>query len=155
MATLKDLSDQVEIAALAQDEVKKYIFDDLSAINAEREKDEWMMVLLKPPVAPTIPRARQELEYTHYPLDMFLFDDLDEREKQDENTLLQAWSDQKVIGDRIISALRKLGNVYQLLDSATSPAVPITVTFGHFEHNNQLIAVRYQFMMRVHHCINP
>ena len=154
MATLKDLSDQVEIAALAQDEVKKFVFDDLAAINDEREKDAWMLVLLKPPIM-VIPRARQELEWTHYALDMFLFDDLDEREKQDENTLLSQWSDQKVIGDRIISALRKLGNVYQLLDSATSPAVPIVPSFGHFEHNNQLVAVRYQFTMRVHHCINP
>lgn len=154
MATLKDLSDQIEIAALAQTEVKKFVFDDLAAINTEREKDKWMLLLLKPPLM-VIPRSRQELEYTHYSIDMYLFDDLDERKKQDANTLLNAYSDQKVIGDRIVAALRELGNVYQLLDSATSPAVPIVPSFGHFEHNNQLVAVRYQFMMRVHHCITP
>lgn len=154
MATLKDLSDVVKTAALAQATVKKYLFDDLSSVNAQRDKDEWQLVLLKPPV-PTIPRVRHNAEYTHYALDMFVFDNLDERVKQTEDTLLQAWSDQKIVGDTIIMALRELGNVYQLLDVATSPAVPISITLGHFEHNNQLIAVRYQFAMRVHNRICP
>jgi len=119
--------------------IKTFVFDDLFSINIDRDKD-YPVFLLKPAVTSRIPKLSDP--YENYDIDFFIFDLF----KQDTyKTLSEAWDDLKEQADLFVTILYDNPAKYMIVGE-------INIERGHFQHNDSLAGVRYQFELKVFDC---
>ncbi len=136
MGYLTDLKDKIEELRLNIPEIKKFVFDDLSAVNSDSQA-EYQLLLLKPP---TQDNDNSLLEYGVCDVDMFVF----APELSDE---VQDWTRQY---DECHSSMVKLLRALFACQPNYVLVGGTKITPGHMQHNAKLIGARAQFKLRVY-----
>lgn len=142
---IQDLKNRFQAVAIADSAIETFVFDDLAAINTNRQK-KYPVVLLKTPSSKTdgfsIQANQQQLE--DYIIDIYI---LTTWTKDDKKTvgLEQRYKEVNKIGDDYLREfLRQGGNEYYLFGTKTVDKVN-----GHHQHVDQLVGTQYTFSLRV------
>ena len=118
-------------------DIKKIVFDDLSAINADSQ-DDYPLALIKPPVSSSKQDDRA-LQYSFCDMDVFMFAEQLTNESD-------PWT---ATYDKAFKLMRKM---LQGLFTSQPKYVLVgecKITPGHMQHNGKLIACRAQFKLRI------
>lgn len=143
MATLKDLADRIEAQVAATTGINSFVFDDLFAMNENRAK-KYPTLLMKPPNS-IIPDAHTlSGDYENYAIELYLFDLYHQTERKSKGEA-QKWTDLKGLGVTLVKAISDRVN-YRYVDKS------LTVELGHFQHDEELMAVKLLFNIQVFNC---
>lgn len=132
--TLTSLKTKLKESFEAVTELKMFLFDDVSQINADSQ-NEYPFLLVKPPIS----TFDSKLDYQVFQMDMFVFDiEL----TSDEEIWTVKWNDcQNYLIAVIKDILADHPNYILVGDN-------INVSYGHYQHNDKLIGARAQFNLR-------
>ena len=116
--------------------IKKYVFDDLSTINAD-STDEYPLLLFKPPTSKSPDRT---LEYEIMNMDLFVFD----TNMSDD---IHKWTEvYDVCHNLLHDVLKEL-----FADTTFVLTGEVTYSLGRMQHNANLVGARAQFQLRVYY----
>jgi len=142
---IQELKNRFQAVAIADSAIETFLFDDLSAINQNRQK-KYPVVLLKTPQSAiqgfSITANTQQLD--DYTLSFYV---LKPWTKEDKKTvkLEQRYKETNKIGDDYLREfLSQGGNEYYLFDNKT-----VTKLNGHHQHVDQLVGTQFTFTLRV------
>lgn len=138
MATLITLSNKIKSAFDEYPAIKKYIFDDLNAINTDSQS-EYPLLLCKPPQSVF---DNNTLDYQYYNMELYVFD----VENSDD---WQHWTEKwDVCMDHLRNVIKKV-----LEDTQNYILVGnnVSIELGHFQHNDKLIGAKATFRLRMYY----
>lgn len=119
--------------------IKTFVYDDLSSMNIDRDKD-YPVFLLKPITNSKLKTITEP--YKHHRIDFFLFELFPQNAYR---TLTGIWDDLEAKLDVFVGILYGSPEKYIIEGE-------IDVERGHFQHNDKLAGVRYQFELKVFDC---
>lgn len=135
---LDEFINEFRILANSQQELKTFVFDDISAINEKRTAT-FPLMLLNPPDS-VIPVFNRSIKEDNYSIDFFIFGLFFQ---DDTRSLEKVWSDLNDIGIQFLVKFLENSNKFKLTTQI------ITKTLGHREHTDNLVGVRFQFELLV------
>ena len=139
---LKDIREEFEArAADVGSDISRFIFSDLGTdINKSRKKEDYPLVLLKPPTSVFSDFLRSPFE--KYNIEFFVFDtyfdDVAETKPLDE-----IWSETELLGTRMLRRVFKNQELWNIVDDN------VNLERGHMEHNDKLVGVRFTFILQL------
>lgn len=137
MATLIPLMDKIKDIKESLYPDLRYVFDDLSAINASSAND-YPCILVKPPQSV----FDRQMEYQIYSMDMFVFN----VENSDD---VKHWTEKWDECQDILVAIIK--NLFTNTSTHVLVGENVKVSLGHYQNNDKLIGARAEFNLRVYY----
>ena len=118
--------------------IETFVFDDLSAINENRNKH-YPVFLFKPPNS-NIPDWNKP--YTIYSIEFFI---LDLHKQNDTRELKEVWDANSLLAKEVINDIKEDTDNFAILGAVNEER-------GHFQYNDKLVGNRYTFDLRVFNC---
>ena len=130
--------------------IGKAVFDDLPAVNTDRQKS-YPLLLIKTPQSVITPFQKMSDEplYENYNITFYVLTTWTANDKLTVD-LEQRYAEVDLIANTFLRAfLQDTDNEYNLINDKS-----VTKTRGHHQHSDQLVGVSYNFNLRVHNCLN-
>lgn len=130
--------------------IGKAVFDDLPAVNTDRQKS-YPLLLIKTPqsVITQFQKMADEAIYENYNITFYVLTTWTAADKQTID-LEQRYAEVDLIANTFLRTfLQSTDNEYNLINDKS-----VTKTRGHHQHVDQLVGVAYNFNLRVHNCLN-
>jgi len=129
--------------------IGKTVFDELPAINTDRQKS-YPVLLIKTPQSVITPFSKMDNEglYENYNITFYVLTTWTAEDKKTVE-LQQRYKEVDVIASTFLRTfLQDTDNEYNLINDKS-----VTKTRGHHQHVDQLVGVAYNFNLRVHNCL--
>ena len=129
--------------------IGKTVFDELPAINTDRQKS-YPVLLIKTPQSVITPFSKMDNEalYENYNITFYVLTTWTSEDKKTVE-LQQRYKEVDAIANTFLRTfLQDTDNEYNLINDKS-----VTKTRGHHQHVDQLVGVAYNFNLRVHNCL--
>ena len=129
--------------------IGKTVFDELPAINTDRQKS-YPVLLIKTPQSVITPFSKMDNEglYENYNITFYVLTTWTAEDKKTVE-LQQRYKEVDAIANTFLRTfLQDTDNEYNLINDKS-----VTKTRGHHQHVDQLVGVAYNFNLRVHNCL--
>ena len=140
MAKLTDIKTKFNTSRIAVGGINSYVFDNMGAINMEREK-EFPAMLMKPPLSNF---SAPDKSTKDWKIDFFLFDIWNLNSDNEVRTLEQVWESLEGKGMAVIADVLTDRPTYGMVSPSSEPKI----TYGYPMHNDKLVGVRFEFTLR-------
>lgn len=137
--SISDIKRKFEDTVNATPGIATFVFDDLSSINLNRDKD-YPVFLLKPPRKFKTNKP-EDKGYSFYRMDQYIFTP---GSRDDNFTYDQAWSEVEPLAHAVIDAIDRQPPGNYAITGNTE------IEYGHHQHNDMLYAVRFQYVMKIY-----
>jgi hypothetical protein len=143
MATLTAIIARFSDNVDASGTIKTFVFDDLTATNADRAK-QYPLALLKPGFSTIDDVTKPTGTMETHDLRLYVMDTFHQLE-QKQKSEVEKWDELKAMG---------LALIRNVQDRSTYKLVPASVrcTPGHYQHNDDLMVVMFEFKLSAHIC---
>lgn len=146
---IEELNARFESVSISDTSIKQYLFDDLSSINATRQKG-YPVILMKPPNSVITPFQSDYNEplWENYKISFYIFNRWT-TDDQKLKSLEAAYRELDGIADKYLrNVLLQGGNEYQLIGDKG-----VDKKRGHHQHTDSLVGVNYTFTLRVYNSL--
>src|SRR3990167_2936234 len=147
MAKLTNIVKLFDDSRLVVAGLKSFVFDDMSAMNADREKD-FPALLLKPPASSN---ASADMSMKDWKIDIFAFDIWNPNKDSETRKLQDVWQALEDLLRSVVKEVTKDRKQYGLVNPEKDPEF----SYGYPMHNDKLVGVRCQFTFRAWFECNP
>lgn len=144
MAGIKDIKDFIEACVADVTEIETFVFDDLSAINTDRDKTYPVFLFKVPQLAKRREHRGANMDWKTYEVECFLFDKF---HQDDTRELAEVWEEMQLYGEQVIIEMRTMPSLYRVRKDT-----PIEWRYGHFQHNDSLVGASFKLDLDVFHC---
>jgi len=141
MANIKTLVEKFEASILTVTDIKTFVYDDISKINDNRSKT-YPVLLLRFLQSSDIPTMGEE--YENFNIEFYVFTLHPKNSTDSEETVQQ---ELKTMAIDVIRNIVDGDNLYFLADNRR-----VRFMYGHFQHNDRLMAVKATCVIRVTDC---
>lgn len=141
MSRVTEISAKFNLIADQNSAIRKYVFDDVSALNSVH-LDEYPLLMLKLPIRSELPDYKQMWET--FDIEIFI---CEPRHQEETRTIEAQYDELKVICEDVIDEFVFYPNVYQLEEG-------VEFEYGHDKFITNLCIVQAKFKARVFNCRN-